>query len=149
MFVHCSLGIMFAEMVCCSVAIEGSPRLDDPTRTFASTRMRIVEDAGARLRSLWPTLVPVLRKCAAADPRARYTSAAAALADLMQAHPCSIPSTDSLVVNTGDVISRSPHLILAPATLRGTRVTAMVRQSLVLCEAPCDCRHSRLLYARS
>lgn len=121
--------MMLAEMICCVIGTDDKPRLPDPTSAFAGNRLQVIDDAVARLGSVWPALIPLVRACTAKSAADRCT-AAQALSALLGAHPCRIPMADVLTVNTDDVTTLGVHLVLASATLNGARVTAMVRVCL-------------------
>lgn len=120
-----SFVMMLAEIVCASMAVDGLPRLANPSATFASDKTKIFAEAIARLRVKWPALVPLIEKCSAAEPRDRYTSRQA-LAALVGCHPCRIPVSQVLTVNPAARVIQSPHRLVASATLMGSPVTAMV-----------------------
>lgn len=81
-----SAGIVVAEMVCCSIAIEGMPCLGDPTRAFVANRLHVVDNAITRLERVWPTFIPFLKSCTVVLPADRCTSEEA-LALLLASHP--------------------------------------------------------------
>lgn len=77
---------MLSELVCSSIAANGLPILENPTRAYAFNRLAIIRDAITRLDVAWPSLIPLLRSCTETQPADRCTSGEA-LTHLLACHP--------------------------------------------------------------